>query len=70
MSSRESAMPRLLSFSLAVLLMPFAGLAVAQQQATEYRLGKGDEIKITVFGHDDLSGSFFVNEVAPAPNLR
>lgn len=34
--------------------------------ATEYRLGPGDRIKLTVFGHEDLSGEF---EVDAAGNL-
>jgi len=34
---------------------------VAQDQPAEYRLGPGDEIKVTVFGHDDLSGSFEID---------
>jgi len=38
-----------------------ADLAVAEDQPAEYRLGPGDEIKVTVFGHDDLSGSFEID---------
>jgi polysaccharide export outer membrane protein len=28
---------------------------------TEYRLGSGDQIRVTVFGHEDLSGEFLVD---------
>ena len=43
--------------------MTWAGMAIAsgaQAQENEYRLGSGDEIRITVFGHTDLSGEFVV----------
>lgn len=35
----------------------------AQAQVQEYQLGAGDKVKVTVFGHEDLSGEFEVNGV-------
>ena len=32
-------------------------------QPLEYTLGSGDELEVTVFGHEDLSGSFSINEL-------
>ena len=34
---------------------------VVQAQEPVYRLGPGDRVKVTVFGHPDLSGSFTLN---------
>ena len=49
----------------AALVMAFAlvsGLLPAGAQGTDiYRLGPGDEIRITVFGHPDLSGEYEVD---------
>lgn len=47
---------------LIALLIGFAVIpdAFAQQQS-EYRTGSGDKLRITVFGHDDLSGDFLVD---------
>ena len=47
---------------LITLLIGFAVVpdAFAQQQS-EYRTGSGDKLRITVFGHDDLSGDFLVD---------
>jgi len=33
----------------------------AQAQEFEYTLGSGDQLRVTVFGHEDLSGEFFVD---------
>ena len=33
----------------------------AQAQVLEYTLGSGDQLRVTVFGHQDLSGEFFVD---------
>lgn len=41
-----------------VFLMFTAGSVLTQD--FEYKLGTGDEIRITVFGHEDLSGEFAV----------
>lgn len=35
--------------------------AVAQDGRVEYRLGSGDEVRVNVFGHEDLSGDFTVD---------
>ena len=34
----------------------------SQAPASDYVLGHGDRIRVTVFGHDDLSGEFLVSE--------
>jgi len=45
-----------------VLLIGFAGAPPAPaQQLDEYRTGSGDKLRVTVFGHDDLSGDFLVD---------
>lgn len=43
----------------AVLLLQLGVLPVAAQEL-EYRLGSGDQLRITVFGQTDLSGNFEV----------
>ncbi len=58
-------------FSLGALVLAGCGtgpeMGNAQEQAaassglTGYRLGSGDEVKITIFGEKDLSGSFVVD---------
>ena len=40
--------------------------SVAHAQGFEYRLGSGDRLRVTVFGHDDLSGEF---EVGPSGTI-
>jgi polysaccharide export outer membrane protein len=46
----------------AVILGLAAGLCAAQDSPVEsYRLGAGDRVKITVYGHADLSGEFEVD---------
>ena len=47
---------------LIAVLIGFAGVpeALAEQQS-EYRTGSGDKLRITIFGHDDLSGDFLVD---------
>ncbi len=44
------------------VLAGFAGIdgALAQEPA-EYKTGSGDKLRITVFGHEDLSGDFLVD---------
>jgi len=44
----------------AVLAGAFGGPR-AQAQELEYTLGSGDQLRVTVFGHEDLSGEFFVD---------
>ncbi|WP_446830496.1 polysaccharide biosynthesis/export family protein [Candidatus Foliamicus sp.] len=36
--------------------------AESSGSASEYALGPGDRIRITVYGHEDLSGEFLINE--------
>lgn len=36
--------------------------ASGAEPAVDYRLGSGDRIRLTVFGHDDLSGEFTISE--------
>ena len=47
--------------ALALLLLG-ASIAQSQSDPVEYQLGAGDRLKVTVFGHDDLSGEFTVSE--------
>ncbi len=46
-----------------LLALLLAGLAAQAQEAPEdaYRLASGDRIRVTVFGHPDLSGEFEVS---------
>ncbi len=49
-----------------VLVSLMSGVVLGQSQSPvgiEYTLGSGDEVKVTVFNHDDLSGKFFINEI-------
>ncbi len=52
--------------ALAALLLSAAAVAVDQTGSIEYRLGVGDRLKVTVFGHEDLSGEFAVSETGIA----
>ena len=52
----------LVAGGLAALLGVFAGVASCSAEQVEYTFGTGDEIRITVFGHEDLSGEFTVSE--------
>ncbi len=58
-------------FSIAAVIciaMAYSFEAIATDQtpseapASEYVLGHGDRIRVTVFGHEDLSGEFLVSE--------
>ena len=44
------------------MLGALAGPAPCSAEQMEYRFGTGDEIRITVFGHEDLSGEFTISE--------
>ncbi len=60
---RIAAAPWRLVVSLLVVFAIFgaaAQAASAQGARTAYRLGSGDKIKVTVFGHEDMSGEFSV----------
>lgn len=53
-------------FPLVLALLMSAAVPAQSASAagpSEYRLGSGDEVKVRVFGQDDLSGKFFINEV-------
>ncbi len=51
-----------LTVSLATVTIAWLFLvAPAIGQEFEYRLGTGDQIRVTVFGHEDLSGAFEVS---------
>ena len=39
----------------------FSGIGNAETETPKYRLGTGDRLKITVFGHNDLSGTFEIS---------
>ena len=52
---------RLLTILLITALACFAGAGNAQDASAIYRLSSGDQIKITVYGHEDLSGEFEVD---------
>lgn len=45
----------------AVLIFYSLAIAPALGQVTHYRLGIGDQLRVTVFGHEDLSGDFEVS---------
>jgi len=42
-------------------LFSVVALLVAADTPSDYRLGSGDRIKVSVFGHEDLSGEFEVS---------
>lgn len=48
------------AFACAVVLLMAASAALAQN-ITEYRLGTGDKLRVTVFGQPDMSGEFAVD---------
>ena len=45
----------------AILVIGLIGLDPAMAQDAEYTLGTGDILRVTVFGHEDLSGEFEVD---------
>ncbi len=67
MSVLKSALSAALAVGLAIIAACSTGPAMAGPQqagagvADGYRLGTGDEIKVTVFGEADLSGPFVVD---------
>jgi polysaccharide export outer membrane protein len=69
MTVLASERSRQATFLLRVLLAGFLTLAATiaprpgdAQDASAYRLGTGDKIRVTVFGEKDLSGDFDVND--------
>lgn len=55
-------MTRLLVFCLGVWLAALSGGAPRSAAGGEYSLGAGDRLRITVFGHEDLSAELAVSE--------
>jgi protein involved in polysaccharide export with SLBB domain len=49
-----------MKYFLNVIIMALVALSITARPASaqEYRLGMGDKIRVTVFGEDDLSGTF------------
>jgi polysaccharide export outer membrane protein len=45
----------------AIVLICLLGSSPAVSQDYEYSLGTGDQLRVTVFGHEDLSGDFEVD---------
>jgi len=58
MSQKENHLKRLILTGLLALIVGSASLTAVAQ---EYTLGPGDRVKVTVFGHEDLSGEFEVD---------
>ncbi len=54
-------MNRIVHLGLLFSLVWWSGaIAAGGDDRVEYQLGSGDKVKVTVFGHDDLSGKFLV----------
>ncbi len=54
-------MNRIVHLALLLSLVWWSGaIAAGGGDRVEYELGAGDKVKVTVFGHDDLSGKFLV----------
>ena len=67
--SLASTAPRL-GAALGLALLALLGLSFVAADAvaqTEYRLGAGDIVRVTVFGHEDLSGEFEVGASGTIP---
>lgn len=59
---RLGSLVQSLSVAFILAFVPGAGLSPAWAQGTDiYRLGPGDEIRVMVYGHTDLSGEFEVD---------
>ena len=52
---------RLMKILAAFLLLAFSTAALAGDEPAGYKLGSGDEVRVTVFNHTDLSGQFTVS---------
>jgi len=50
-----------LTRSWVIVLFCLIGFSPAASQGYEYSLGTGDQLRVTVFGHEDLSGEFEVD---------
>lgn len=54
---------RSLAAALVALAVLALGGATATAEETGYKLGSGDRVRVTVYGHEDLSGEFEVDGV-------
>ena len=59
---RVRAMRAMRYFAVGLVALFGAVVAPGAAEPTEYTFGTGDQLRITVFGHEDLSGEFTVNE--------
>ena len=55
-------MTRFIVVGLTAWLGMLAGVAPYPAESSEYEFGTGDQVRITVFGHEDLSGEFTISE--------
>lgn len=60
---RTSLIGDIYRFAIAIIiaLCCINGSVVAEDEPTAYRLGSGDRVKVTVYGHEDLSGEFEID---------
>jgi polysaccharide export outer membrane protein len=56
-----TARERLHTILVIIALTCFSGAGNAQDKSTTYKLSSGDQIKVTVYGHEDLSGEFEID---------
>ena len=54
-----------LTRSWVVVLVCLLGFSPSASQGLEYSLGTGDLLRVTVFGHEDLSGEFELDGAGP-----
>ena len=61
-SRRQTVRWRFICLAVMVVIVgAFAASGASAEGNFEYRTGPGDELRITVFGHEDLSGRFYVD---------
>ncbi len=60
-SMERFGLKKLLTGSWVVVFVCLLGLSPTVSQGYEYSLGTGDLLRVTVFGHEDLSGEFEVD---------
>jgi polysaccharide export outer membrane protein len=56
-----NALRALVLFVSVGLCLGFATSQAVSQSTLDYKLGSGDKVRVTVFGHEDLSGEFEVD---------
>jgi len=61
MHNSASGIPFRCAMVVVVVLGCLLNIAAASDDDSVYRLGSGDRIKVTIYGHEDLSGEFDVN---------